>query len=289
MHINDPLFKLLELKDVPTILDIGANPLDGGDPPYLAMLNSRICRLIGFEPQQEALEALLTKKSDLESYYPYAIGDGSTKLLHICTCSGMTSTLKPDEKNLNLFNEFPFLASVKDTCEIKTTRLDDVVEIDKIDFLKIDVQGAELEIFKSGLKHLKNTVAIQTEISFISLYEAQPTFGEVDIYLRSIGFLPHSITDLKRWPLSPMAINGNTRQPLNQLLEADMVYVRDFTEPNNMTSEQWKTLAFIAHYCYNSFDLAIRCINICEQEGYLPDGTVNRYLEIVNSKTSQTS
>jgi FkbM family methyltransferase len=289
MPVNDPLFNLLELEGVPTILDIGANPLDGGDPPYNTMLKSRLCRLIGFEPQEEALQALLTKKSDLESYYPYALGDGSTKSLYICTASGMTSTLKPDEKNLNLFNEFSFLGSVKETIEIETTRLDDVVEIDKIDFLKIDVQGAELDIFKSGAKYLKNAVAIQTEVSFISLYEKQPTFGEVDVYLRSMGFLPHAMTALKRWPLSPMAINGDTRHPLNQLLEADIVYVRDFTEPSKMTCEQWKMLALIAHHCYNSFDLALRCINICEQEGYLSDGAVTGYLEIVNTKLSQTT
>lgn len=282
MHTNDPLFNLLELKNAPTILDIGANPLDGGEPPYKAMLESKTCKLIGFEPQKEALQVLLKRKSDVESYYPYAIGDGSAKSLYICEASGMTSTLKPDEDNLNLFNEFPYLGTVNDVIKIDTIRLDDIKEVDKVDFLKIDVQGGELDIFKSGVNKLKNAVAIHTEVSFIPLYEGQPTFGEVDVYLRSIGFIPHAATAIKRWPLSPMVINGNTRHPLNQLLEADMLYVRDFTQPDNMTSEQWKTLALIAHNCYKSFDLAIRCINICEEEGYLPSGTVNRYLEIVN-------
>ena len=43
---------------------------------------------------------------------------------------------------------------------------------------------------------------------------------------------------------------------MNQLLEADVVYVRDFTFPDKMSSEQLKHLALIAHHCYGSYDLA---------------------------------
>ena len=54
--------------------------------------------------------------------------------------------------------------------KIDTKRLDDISEIKDIDFLKIDVQGSELTIFMNGRKKLGNAVAIQTEISFVSLY-----------------------------------------------------------------------------------------------------------------------
>ena len=45
-----------------TVLDIGANPIDG-DPPYKAMLASGLCSVIGFEPQPEALAELNRRKS----------------------------------------------------------------------------------------------------------------------------------------------------------------------------------------------------------------------------------
>ena len=283
MPNNDFLYKLLEMNYIPTVIDIGANPLDGGDPPYKSLLESGLCQLIGFEPQENALQALLSRKSDYESYYQYAIGDGNVKTLYICEASGMTSTLKPNKKNLNLFNEFSTLGSVKEQTKIKTTRLDEIKEIEKIDYLKFDVQGAELEIFESGKEHLKNTVVIQTEVSFISLYETQPSFGEIDLYLRSLGFIPHAMSEVKRWPLSPLVINGNSRHALNQVLEADIVYVRDFTDLDSMNPEQWKTLILIAHYCYSSYDLALRSIMNCEKKGYLPLGSAKKYLEKVNS------
>ena len=47
---DDPLVYLLKPMRQTSIVDIGANPIDG-DPPYKAMLRRRFCRLIGFEPQ----------------------------------------------------------------------------------------------------------------------------------------------------------------------------------------------------------------------------------------------
>jgi hypothetical protein len=39
----------------------------------------------------------------------------------------------------------------------------------RLDFLKIDVQGGELAVFQGGISKLSETVAIQTEISFVPL------------------------------------------------------------------------------------------------------------------------
>ena len=48
------------------MVDVGANPIDG-DPPYKTLLQKRLCRVTGFEPQAEALAVLNTRKSDLET------------------------------------------------------------------------------------------------------------------------------------------------------------------------------------------------------------------------------
>nr|WP_244567251.1 FkbM family methyltransferase [Escherichia coli] len=49
--------------------------------------------------------------------------------------------------------------------------------------LKIDTQGSELNILVGGEQVLNNTLCIQLEVSFIPLYEGQPSFGEIDVYL----------------------------------------------------------------------------------------------------------
>ena len=49
-HEGDFLSDLLGPARLTSVVDIGANPVDG-DPPYKPMLEKRLCRVTGFEPQ----------------------------------------------------------------------------------------------------------------------------------------------------------------------------------------------------------------------------------------------
>jgi hypothetical protein len=158
-----------------------------------------------------------------------------------------------------------------------------VKEIERLDYLKIDIQGGELAVFQAGKNKLANTVAIQTEVSFITLYKDQPSMGDIDVELRSQGFVPHCFAAVKKWPIAPCVVNNNPRLALNQLLEADLVYVRDFSKPEGMSDEQLKHLALIAHHCYRSIDLALRCVMLLEQRGAVPQGAQKSYLAILSN------
>ena len=57
---------------------------------------------------------------------------------------------------------------------MKTRRLDDIDEIDALDLIKIDTQGAEAIIMSNGAKKLANVVAAITEIRFFPMYEDEP-------------------------------------------------------------------------------------------------------------------
>lgn len=276
------LFNLLQPQRLTEIVDIGANPIDG-DPPYKTLLQSKLCRVTGFEPQLDALAKLNQQKSELEQYLPYAIGDGNTHTLRICQYSGMTSLLEPDQNTLDNFIALKANAAVLERVPIATHKLDDIQEIQQLDFLKIDIQGTELSVFRSGREKLSNVVAIQTEISFVTIYENQPSFGEIDIELRNQGFIPHCFAAVKKWPISPFIYENAPLQAVNQLLEADIVYVRDFTQPQNISDEQLKHLAFIAHCCYQSFDLTLRCINLLEQRAALPADSQQLYINMLNN------
>lgn len=56
------------------------------------------------------------------------------------------------------------------------------------DFIHIDVQGAEIEVFEGGEKTLAGTKAIWCEVSTRELYEGQPLKHEVMKYLATKGF-----------------------------------------------------------------------------------------------------
>ncbi len=276
------LVDLLGLQRLTTIVDVGANPVDG-DPPYKTLLDLGLAAVVGFEPQAEALASLNLRKGSNETYLPYAVGRGGSELLRVCRASGMSSLLDPDPDMLSSLNDFEMLGEVLDTREVETRRLDDIDEIQHMDFLKIDIQGSELAVFESGHGKLADCAVVQTELSFLPLYRDQPLFWEIDRELRQQGFLPHAFAAIKRWPLAPYVHDNNRRQPLNQLLEADLIYVRDFLHPSPDQVEQFRHLALIAHFCFGSLDLAARCLAILEQAGAVAQGSRERYLDWIGN------
>lgn len=258
------------------VVDIGANLVDG-KPPYHHMLKRGLCQLTGFEPQSEPLAELNQLKGPLETYLPYCVGDGEQHTLYECAASGMTSLLKPDPQYLQLLNDFEAMGKVVATSTVATRRLDDIAEIDVMDMLKIDIQGGELAVFESGRQKLQHTVVIQTEVSFLPLYQGQPMFADIDRELRAQGFIPHAFEAIKKWPVAPYAHPDNYRQGIHQLLEADAIYVRDFVTPDQLSDEQLKHMAMILHHCYGSHDLATRCLSILSERGSIDNAAVARY------------
>lgn len=75
---------------------------------------------------------------------------------------------------------------------VKTVTLDDWCEeheIESIDFIWMDVQGAELDIFRGGKKALKKTRFLYTEYSYREIYEGQATIGKLLKYLNNFQIL----------------------------------------------------------------------------------------------------
>jgi FkbM family methyltransferase len=279
--MSDFLVTLLNPQRLTHVVDVGANPIDG-EPPYKQMLAQGLCRVTGFEPQQDALAKLNEHKGPLETYLPYVIGSGGPAELKICRYPGWTSLLQPRQAALQVFPQFQSNASVTSFLPVQTHRLDDLAEVQSFDFLKIDVQGAELSVFEGARQHLAHAVVIQSEVSFIALYEGQPTIGVIDQVLRSMGFVPHRFAHIKNWPIAPLNVSTTDGSAVHQLLEADLVYVKDFIDPVVMDNEQLKHLALLMHHCYGSVDLVGRCIELLQKRSAVPADTLQRYVEYVN-------
>lgn len=258
----DSLADILGLDRLTHVVDIGAAPIDG-PPPYRSLVEAGLCRVTGFDPQIEE------SRSGCHSYRSEAIGDGNEHTLNMCAYPGWASLFRPSAAALECFPFFKPNGTVIGQTTVATRRLDDV-PLAPVDFLKMDVQGSELLVLTHGRETLKNVVAVQTEIQFIELYDGQPSFAQVDTELRTQGFVPHAFAAVKQWPIGPTQIHDNPTKPFNQLLEADLVYVRDFVHPEAISTEQLKHLCLIAHGCYGSFDLAARCLWLLGQRGDLP-------------------
>jgi FkbM family methyltransferase len=254
-----PLFKTLGIDEKILVVDIGANPIDG-DPPYQTLLRSNHARVVGFEPNPEALKKLLTMKGKDDVYLPHAVGDGGEHTLHICQTPGMTSLLEPDQDILGMLHGFPEWGSVLRKERLVTVRLDDIPETEGVDYIKIDIQGGELMALSNAPNRLAKAVAIHTEVEFLPMYVGQPLFADLDIFLRGHGFVLHKFHPLTGRMLQPLMLNNDFYASGNQVIWADAVYFRDISKMSAMSPLQLLKLAAIAHDCYGSFDLTVRLL-----------------------------
>jgi FkbM family methyltransferase len=258
------------------VVDIGAAAI-AEPPPYLVLLDRGLARLSavdGDDRQSTRMRAAFGPDAQL---FALVLADGTRRPLHIAALeSGMTSLLRPSPRHLDFFNGFAAIGAVEKVVEVQTMRLADVAGLQQIDFLKMDIQGAELMVLENSGDALDPCVAIQLEASFVPLYENQPVFGDIDRWMRGRGFLPHCFVDVKCWSISPVIRDEDFRRPFNQLLECDIVYVRDPVALDRLADDALRKLALIAGYAYRSPDLAIRAVLELERRGSVPAGTGTR-------------
>ena len=277
-------FNLLELEEAIQVMDIGAAAI-AEIPAYKALLDADLAHLNAFEGDPRQIESIKIAYGDKASIYKDFLFDGSDRMFYQASApSGMSSLLKPRLEALQFFNGFEFFGKIEKTEKVKTRKLDHIQELAKIDFLKMDIQGAELTVLKNGTQKLEDCLAIQLEVSYICLYENQPTFGEIDVWMRQQGYAPHCFLDVKHWAIAPTIFNNNFRVPGNQLLESDIVYVKDPLNLGNLTERQLKKYAAIAHYCFKSFDLCAFILLELERRKILEVNTYQQYLSSIKLK-----
>lgn len=283
---QDPVWQALQPSRLTAVVDIGANPI-GNPSRYRHMLADGLCTVTGFEPQADALEKLNALKTPLETYLPFAVGDGADHTLHVCRGRGLSSLLEPDDRRMATFRALGDWCGVTEKVPLSTRRLDDIAEIAAIDLLKIDTQGSELMIFRNGRETLRKALAVHVELNFFPIYKNQPTLADVDGELRAQGFVPHALAELNRVAIAPMVIDRPPGRPLNQIVDADFVYVRDFVDWSGFETEQLKHLALIAHHIYASVDLAWAAIRELSRRGAIDPGFQQSYLPLAQERITK--
>lgn len=239
------------------IMDVGASAI-AEVPIYKVLLDLNAARLNAFEGDERQIEGIKNAYGSKVDIFKEFLFDGSEQTLYLCSGpSGMTSLFKPKEDALNFFNGFDNFGKVERLEKVQTRRMDSIEKLPQIDFIKMDIQGAELTVLKNGSEKLSNCLAAQLEVSWVCLYENQPTFGDIDVWMRSQGFVPHKFTEVKRWSIAPTVFADNFRVPGNQLLESDIIYIKDPLKLQLLSDLQLKKLAVLSHFCFESIDLCV--------------------------------
>jgi FkbM family methyltransferase len=244
------------------IVDIGART--EGAPRWLRLVQTGLARVTGFEPDPEARAALERRYPAPHRFLAETIGRGGPGTLHLTNFPGCTSLYEPDPAVIDLFTsigttpEYNF--HVHRTMAVETRRLDDVAECPAPDFLKLDIQGAELDALMGAEAKLAATLAIECEVEFVPLYKNQPLFGDVQSWLAQRGFILHKLIDIAGRCYRPMLLNANIAAPMSQVLWADAVFVRHPGQLDALTSGQLVKLAALLHEAYGSFDLVVHLL-----------------------------
>lgn len=266
------------------ILDIGSNPtLSHVAPPsYLGLLRRGRCRVTGFEPGAEAFARLQKEKSEHERYFPYAVGNGTDQTFYECAASVMSSLYPPNHELLSQFHLLSEAAQVVKTYTISTKRLDDIDALGSIDYIHMDIQGAELQALQGGEKMLQNVLVVQAETNLLPMYVGQPLFSEVELYMRKHGFMLHRLDNLQKRTWKPLCLNNDPLQGWQQWFWGDAVFVHDITQWKHMDAESMLKMACILHEMYHAFDLVQLVLAVRDEAHGTQDAGVY-YQNLINA------
>lgn len=198
--LDHPLFKSIapyqSFKETPLgFIDIGAR---GGIHPLVEPL-AGVTAILGFEPDEEEC---IRMRQELGVNSPWAVWDvepsalaetiGAATLHRFNTppCDSLRPGNQAIVDRYNVNTMVPI-----GTLDLQTTTLDQVIWQTRAqesfwgEFIKLDTQSTEYEVFQGGLKTLSDrAVALYVEVEFVQMYQDQRLFSEVEIFLRQYGF-----------------------------------------------------------------------------------------------------
>lgn len=275
------------------VVDVGAR--SGFRDRHWFFYNDQI-NLIGFEPDQEECERLNIQSSKLSNrrYFPIALNQKMGKrTFYVTTYPSSSSFYSP---NMKLVSRFPDIVNltVKETIEIDTVDLDSFANgnnINYVDFIKLDVEGAELDVLKGAASFLeKSVLGLQVEVYFQPWRKGQPIFSEIDTYVRSYDLVLFDLLIRRhaRKPLpEPFYGSGPGPTKMGQCIWGEALYLLDGV--NEISSEdesgKWddikvlKLASIMELYSLN--DCAIELLQVAKRKRFLSELDVDHLIDLL--------
>jgi len=249
------------------VLEIGAVPVSNRPEPFHPLLDTFPgSRVHAFELDEKSFAVLEAHKRHDVTIHRAAIGARrERRTVHLTNLPVCTSLYHPNESLLRHFN-FLDVSYLRSKETVETVALDDLLDeglFSSIDFVKIDIQGAELDAFVGGRRTLGAALALLTEVEFVPMYEDQPLFGDVDRELRDQGFMFHKFIGMEGRTLRPVVFPGGPGDS-SWHLWSDAMFVRDLSRWGDLDARSLAKLALLA-LVYGSPDVTYRCLKLCDE------------------------
>lgn len=215
-----------------TALDVGAR---GGFDVLLAPI-APLVHCVGFDPDAQEIRRLEAVSGPQGwggiRYVPVALGEPAEgRTLYLTHSPGCCSLFEPNPAVFSRYGRDE-LFRVDGTAPINTLGLDAVVHtygLQDAAYLKLDIQGAELEVLRTGDHLLDQSItAIRCEVEFQPVYRQQPLFRDLDTFLCQRGFVLAGFHQPIAWSLQPPGHPSfhAGRDCLGDLIHADTFYLR---------------------------------------------------------------
>jgi len=198
--LKKDLLKLFKSNEKLTILDIGG--CEGEESIRYARIFP-FASIYVFEPlpsNQKLIEQNIAKyKAENVTLMPFAVSD-EEGVSQFYISSGHPEN-QPNNLDWDFGNKSSSLLAPEinphswlnfnDTIDVKTITLHSFLtdnKIDSVDFIHMDVQGAELKVLIGANDFIKKTKAIWLEVADIELYKNQPLRKDIENFMNSNGF-----------------------------------------------------------------------------------------------------
>ena len=214
------------------VVDVGAR---GGIESFWKAFGDDI-RTIAFEPDPEECARLQAAAEKNVTYLPAALGaESGNRTLHVARFSAASSFYPNDKTWCARFDIGDSLA-VESRTEVRMTTLREALAGRQPDFIKLDVEGAELDVLRGA--DLGAVLGLVSEVRFSKKMSGCPIFAELDAFCRAAGFELYDL-DLYRYSRralpypylydyrdgAGLPVSGPTVQ--GQPLIGDALYFRD--------------------------------------------------------------
>ena len=150
--------------------------------------------------------------------------------------------------------------------------------------MKIDIEGAELAVFRSSSTLLETVLEVKTEVSFVDFRYEQPVAFEVDQFMSEKGFILMDLVQPSYWRrqgyiIPPYTANELPPYSKGQIMHGDYLYFRD---PETLDGEPkaYIKLALIS-MAFGYFDYALMVLEKKGARKYLAAKYDETVLDII--------
>lgn len=200
---EDGIYKaLLSLdQDMRTIFDVGANV---GNVSLAFLRWFPKAQVYAFEPGEsmfERLRANVESAGFADRFHPHRLGffdKTAVADLHLASQDGASSMLEIGDAYSSANPHIETTATER----ISLVRMDDFVReegIEKIDLVKIDVEGVEAEVLLGGSETFRERVdTVILEVSFVRHERSEGDYLRLFETMHSLGFAPAMLFDIEQ-------------------------------------------------------------------------------------------